>query len=113
MGFTLLDLPSPEQSAQLTRLNAKLDTARQALEKRAAELKIDEAAVEKDVLRRFEAHELAWRFERPLTAESTNGATLKIYNDELIEGSALTSGSSLSSEKKPGTWIDRRRRRES
>jgi hypothetical protein len=101
---SVLDLPSQEQRAQLDRLKAPYEEARQKLEVKAQPLRARQADAEKEALRRFDAGEVTWRFQRPTTARSTNGAQLTIFNDELVESSSYT-GSSLVTEKKPGNGL--------
>jgi hypothetical protein len=101
---SVLDLPSPEQKAQFDRLHARYDEAKQKLEEKAQSLKARQADAEKEALRRIDAGEVAWHYQRPLTAHSANGAKLTIYNEEPVEGSYYM-GISLVTEKRPGNGL--------
>src|SRR5262249_26136202 len=50
---------------------------------------------EKEILRLHETGKLAWQFQRPLSAESARGTTLKIYNDEPLVVTVYRGGSLL------------------
>jgi uncharacterized protein involved in tolerance to divalent cations len=52
----------------------------------------------------YEAGDLNWRVQRPLTARSENGATLTVYNDQPVDSSFEYRGS-LVSERKPGEGL--------
>ena len=99
-----LALPSPEQQRQLKELKQKLESARERLNAQAKGLIAREAEWEKETLRRYEAGELRWRYQRPAAAKSTNGARLTIYNDELVE-STFQDGASISSDRRPGRGL--------
>jgi hypothetical protein len=76
---SILPLPTPAQKQQLDSLQSRIT----ALKSRA-EKPVDEAW-SNQLLADYEAGKLAWKIQRPLTASSQNGATLKIYNDEEVE----------------------------
>src|SRR5471030_2858390 len=59
---------------------------------------------EKQLLARYESGELAWRFQRPVSAKSQNVALLKIYNDEPVDFTNYD-GSNGTSERKPGNGL--------
>ncbi len=77
-----LPLPSEEQKQQLARLNWQITYAQTELEEKAKTLEASCGDWEKETLRQFEANTLAWKFQRPVAAEATNGAKLTIYNDQ-------------------------------
>lgn len=101
---TKLDLPTAEQQRERERLNWQLAQAREQLEEEARILSQTDPGWEKEVLRRFQAGELDWRFQRPLAAHSERGTELKIYNDEPVEISTYL-GISLVTERKPGNGL--------
>ena len=101
---SLLDLPSPEQGARLERLNGELDAVKKQIEERAKALKLDRPELEKETLRRFEAGELDWHYQRIVSAKAANGAHLTIYNDEPVD-SSYYNGGSLATEKRPGDGL--------
>src|SRR3954447_8827402 len=80
-----LALPTPEQEKRQHELKAQLADARARLAAKMIELEPKRAAWEKDILARYEAGELAWHFQRPVSAASANGATVTVYNDEPVE----------------------------
>src|SRR5579883_3291384 len=99
-----LALPAPEQEIRQGELEAELGMARARLASKLASLEAKRAEWEKQLLTRYEAGELAWRFQRPISAESKNGAVLKIYNDEPVEFTYYD-GANGTSERKPGDGL--------
>ena len=87
-----IDLPSPEQQRERERLNWRLQETRRALKVESRIHQANDPNWEKTVLDRFEGGELSWRFQRPASARSLNGAELTIYNDEPVETHAYTAG---------------------
>ena len=53
---------------------------------------------------RYKAGDLAWYPQRPLTAQSANGAVLKIYNDEPVDFTNYD-GSNLTTSRGPGNGL--------
>lgn len=83
---SLLPLPTPQQEKDLAALKTRITALRQQLEAQARPL--DAAAL----LARYEAGALAWKTQRPLTAKSERGATLKIYNEEELDSMPYIGG---------------------
>jgi hypothetical protein len=77
---SVMPLPSPEQKQKMDAIVARIEAI-----KKASTPKPTDEAWQKQVLADYEAGKLAWKIQRPLTAASQNGATLKIYNEEEIE----------------------------
>jgi hypothetical protein len=82
---TQLMLPVGDQKTRLEELTVRVASARRELEEKAEAMTERRAAWEKETLARAEGGELAWRYMRPVSAESEHGAKLTIYNDELVE----------------------------
>lgn len=101
---TQLYLPSEDQRTRQKELAQRIEEARKALEEKTAALAARRAEWEKDLLRRFEAGEFNWKFQRPVAASTANGAKLAIYNDEPVEMNTY-SGASLTAEKRPGEGL--------
>jgi hypothetical protein len=101
---TQLELASPEQRAHLAKLNEKLFELRPALYGKTLELAGRQAEWEKRILADYEAGKLDWKYQRPLSADATGGAKLKVYNDEPVEFTHYDGGSG-SAEKKPGNGL--------
>ena len=80
-----LRLASPEQEARWQELKAQIAKAQTALDEQATAATALRTAWEKRMLAAFNAGQLAWKFQTPLTAKATNGATLTIYNNEPVE----------------------------
>ncbi|MBI3681348.1 MAG: PSD1 domain-containing protein [Acidobacteria bacterium] len=99
-----LSLATQEQQQRLAALKEQLATARRSLEEKAKQLAPQRAEWEKDLLSRFESGEFTWRYQRPTSAETLNGAKLTIYNDEPVEANSYT-GASLITERKPGNGL--------
>src|SRR5206468_7688468 len=64
-----LALPSDEQRAQQERLETRLAAAKLKLEQKALSLPLGQAAWEKDLLARYQAGQLDWHYQRPLSAK--------------------------------------------
>ena len=80
-----LELSTDEQRRSLERLRAELQAVESEIE---AQRKISEdrrREWEKEILAAHRSGELAWRYQRPLSASTENGAKLTIYNDELVD----------------------------
>ncbi|MCX6610625.1 MAG: PSD1 and planctomycete cytochrome C domain-containing protein, partial [Acidobacteria bacterium] len=77
---SVMPLPSPEQKQKMDAILARIEAI-----KKASTPKATDEAWQKQLLADYEAGKLAWKIQRPLTAASQNGATLKIYNEEEIE----------------------------
>ena len=99
-----LELPSPEQRSRLDRLNEQLAEAKRKLEEKAETLHDQQATWEKAILSRFEAGQLNWRYQHPVSAQSANGATLTIYNDVPVAGNYYT-GATLVAVRGPGNGL--------
>lgn len=89
-----LALPTEEQRVALADLEERLTEVRRKLAARTPR-------APEGLLDDVRAGKLAWQFPTPLTAASEKGATLTIYNDELLESMYDYRGS-LVSEKKAG-----------
>ncbi|MEZ5398098.1 MAG: PSD1 and planctomycete cytochrome C domain-containing protein [Bryobacteraceae bacterium] len=100
-----LMLPNPEQRAQWEKAAARAAQAKTALDTRRIALGAAESlAWEKILLERYRAGALDWAVQRPLRAESKGGATLRVYNDELVE-SVFDRGGSVVTESQPGNGM--------
>ncbi|MBI3282082.1 MAG: DUF1553 domain-containing protein [Acidobacteria bacterium] len=95
-----LALPTADQQGRLDQIQAKLKLAREALERKTSELESDREW-ERKLLDDHRDGRLAWRFQRPVSAESAHGVKLAIYNDEPVESSTY-SGASLATSREPG-----------
>ena len=99
-----LALPTPEQQRQADELKARLIAARDRLAAKMATLEPRRPEWEKQLLARNENGEPAWRFQRPESAQSQNGAVLKVYNDEPVEFTSYEGGTGVA-ERKPGNGL--------
>ena len=95
-----LPLPTADQDRRLTELDNQILALRRGLDARAQELKTERWAWEDRLLTDYNAGKLAWNYLRPLTAESSNGAKLTIYNDELVDSNFDANGSLVSDHKR-------------
>ncbi|WP_031497699.1 PSD1 and planctomycete cytochrome C domain-containing protein [Bryobacter aggregatus] len=75
----VMTMPQPDQKQKLDAIVARLEAARAKLQSPT------DAAWEQRLLADYDAGKLAWQVQRPLTASSKNGATLKIYNEEELD----------------------------
>ncbi len=99
-----LDLPTPAQQKRRDELNAKLTDAQARLAAKMESLAPRRAEWEKQLLARYEAGQLAWHIQRPVSAQSANGALLKIYNDEPVDYNVYD-GSNLAATRGPGNGL--------
>jgi hypothetical protein len=77
-----LAMPTEEQRRRADELSRQISWLKSEIDVRAGQLMTARPGWDKEILRLYESGALAWRFQRPLTAKSANGATLTIYNDE-------------------------------
>ena len=101
---SLLDLPTPEQQTRRDAIKTRLTDAQARLAAKMESLAPRRAEWEKQLLARYEAGELAWHTQRPISAQSANGAVLKIYNDEQVDYTVYD-GSNLSASRGPGNGL--------
>jgi hypothetical protein len=94
---TQLALPSPETKSKLAALDGKIGAARAKLGSATPEW-------EKDLLSKFDAGELRWHYQKPLSAVSSGGASLEIFNDRPVD-STYQDGASLVSDRKNGNGL--------
>ena len=101
-----LSLPSQEQSRRLAQMKEAVKAAEQALEDKTRSLAPRQAEWEQQLLADFEAGRLEWRYQRPFSASSSNGAHLTIYNDELVESTFhVAAKGSLVTQRGPGNGL--------
>jgi len=101
---SVLAIPTPEQAERQEQLKAQLAEARDRLAAYMKTLDAGRDAWEKQLLARFQAGELAWQMQRPISARSAHGAVLKIYNDEPVDFTNYD-GSNLTSSRGPGNGL--------
>ena len=99
-----LDLPSEAQARQLAALDAQLAAARVRLDEGLVKLATVDEQWENQLRTRWQAGELAWTWQRPIAAHAVNGATLTIYDSEVVENNFYLDGS-LKTERKPGDGL--------
>jgi hypothetical protein len=93
-----LRLADGAQLRELEVLKARYEEILCEIEDRAAKLS------ETGLLDRFESGEFSWKLQRPLKAESANGATLTIYNEEQVDSLYEYRGS-IVGEKRTGNGL--------
>ncbi|MFN0085608.1 MAG: PSD1 and planctomycete cytochrome C domain-containing protein, partial [Blastocatellia bacterium] len=93
-----LSVPSDEQRRELDRLNRQLGYIETELAERAKSLGEARSAWERRARADFEEGRLAWKLLRPLTAASSNGTTLRIYNDEKLTVAPYRGGNLITEE---------------
>ncbi len=98
-----LQLPSDEQKQQLASLDEKLASAQSKLDDKTATL-ANEEQWEADLLKRWGAGELAWKWQHPVAARALHGAKLTIYNEQPVDSNYYLDGS-LKSGRKPGDGL--------
>jgi hypothetical protein len=99
-----LSLPDDGQKTRLAELTQRVEEAERALEEKTREVAARRAGWEKELLAAHAAGQLAWRFQRPVSAKAERGATLQVFNDEPVDSAAFE-GASLVSEKRPGEGL--------
>ncbi|MCI0390511.1 MAG: PSD1 and planctomycete cytochrome C domain-containing protein [Acidobacteria bacterium] len=90
-----LAMPSEEQMKRSDELRRQIAWMKSELDDQASQLMTRHPEWEKQILRLHEAGKLAWQFQRPLSAKSAHGTTLKIYNDEPLVVTVYRGGSLL------------------
>ena len=101
---SVLAIPTADQARAQESLKAQVAAARDRLAAHRKSLIAGRAAWEKQIIARLQSGELAWKVQRPLTAQSANGAVLKIYNDELVDFTDYD-GSNLTASRAPGNGL--------
>jgi len=100
-----LALPSEAQQRELAALDAKLREARAQLAEAATLRTADEEeAQEIELKNRWQAGELRWTWQHPVSAETKNGARLTIYDQEPVESNFYLDGS-LKTDTRPGDGL--------
>jgi hypothetical protein len=97
-------LPGEARQRERERLSWQLAEARRNLEAEAQTLEAADEEWEKEVLRRYDSGELAWRYQRPISAQSANGAKLTVYSEEAVENNYYI-GTTLLSDRKAGNGL--------
>ncbi len=100
-----MSLATSEQKSRLLELNELITRAQAELDEKANSATEQRAAWEKRMLAWYDAGKLAWNFQRPLTAKTTNGATLTIYHEEPVEYNYGDDGLYLGVVKMPGKGL--------
>jgi hypothetical protein len=100
---TQLELPTAEQEHVRQALDQQIAAAKLALEEKA-KLISESREQHKALLDRWQAGELAWRFQRPEAARSVNGSTVTVYNDQTLM-SLVYNGSDFIREMTPGNGL--------
>ena len=100
---TQLALPSPEQRKRFDDLTLRLSQEQCKLDDKAESAMASRGKWEKDILARYEAGDLNWRFQRP-TAALAKAAKLTVYNDELVERNE-TGGANPITKHTPGNGL--------
>ncbi len=101
---TKLALPTEEQAARLKKLDVDIERSKAELAEKVASLSQIRQDWEKQTLAQYEAGELAWRYQRPISAESAAGAKLTIAGDEPLDQNFYVGGS-LVSERRPNPGL--------
>jgi hypothetical protein len=97
-------LPTPEQTRRLEQLESEIRDAEWDLGDQTRALAPQRAAWEKRTLAAYDKGDLAWHYQRPLSATAAHGAKLTIYNEEPVD-SNFAGGATLTSEHKPGAGL--------
>ncbi len=102
---TKLRLPTPDQAKRLQELDDAVAEAKRQLDLQARAANRTEW--EQSTLSAHRAGKLAWHYQRPVSASTEHGAKLTIFNEELVDFNfyVISSGASLTSERKPGAGL--------
>src|SRR5262249_26490667 len=79
-----LALPTEDQRRRAAELKEAISKAEKALEDRTRRLSAEQQAWESQLLSDAGNGKLKWHFQRPVSATASNGAQLKIYNEEIL-----------------------------
>ena len=81
-----IDLPTQAQQRQREQAQWRLTEVSRNLEREARIMAAD-SGWEAEILKLYDAGKLNWQYQRPISAQSANGARLTIYNQEPVESS--------------------------
>jgi len=90
-----LAMPTEEQKKRSDELSRQTGRLKSELDEKAKELMTRRPEWDKQILQLHGAGKLAWQFQRPLSAKSAHGATMKIYNDEPVVVTVYRGGNIL------------------
>ena len=99
-----VELPSEEQTRQREALASRLAPAYARLDEKVSALTANDEPWENSLKTRWQAGELAWKWQHPIDARALHGATLTIYDEQPIESNYYLDGS-LKSDTKPGDGL--------
>jgi hypothetical protein len=99
-----LAMPTPEQKNRQDELKLEIASIKDKISAAMKAIEPQRAVWEKQLLARFDAGELAWHIERPVSAASANGAVLKIYNDEQVDYTHYDGGT-MTTDRGPGNGL--------
>ena len=99
-----LPLPTEAQNRRLGQLKDTEKMAEQALDTATSKTTVRQEEWEQRLLADHRSGRLKWQYQRPVTAVSAHGATLSIYNDELVDSNfyVIASSASLETRRQPG-----------
>ena len=102
-----LSLPTPEQEQHLAKLEAEIRRCRKACLRPPRRSRSAGGSGRERRWRRHKAGKLAWKYQQPISASSSNGAKLTIYKDEPLDASFYLAGSVFTEQKKksPGLIV--------
>ena len=83
-----LQLPTPLEKRQLAEIDTRIAAARQGLASKANDVTGQRRQWEQDVLGRYTRGELAWQFQRPISAAAER-ATLTVHDDLSVRVGSL------------------------
>jgi hypothetical protein len=99
-----LALPAPAQQQRQDELKREIAATKGRIAAKMAALESRRDAWGKQMLARYDAGELAWHMQRPISAESAHGAALKIYNDEPVDYTHYD-GATMTVDRGPGNGL--------
>src|SRR6266568_2516562 len=76
-----LPLPTEVQRTRQRQLQRRVTAANLNLDEKAESLKERQSQWENEILKSFQAGQLDWRYQRPVSASAANGSKLTVYND--------------------------------
>ena len=101
------DAATPEQEQHLAKFDDEITAVEKGLKQTAKQLQERRWEWEDQTLAAHKAGKLAWKYQQPLSATASNGATLTVYKDEPVDANFYLSGSVFSEgrKKNPGLIV--------
>jgi hypothetical protein len=100
-----LMLPTEQQAEQMKKLTAEIDGIRKTIAEKIEAREEKRWEWEDRLLAAHQKGELAWKYQRPVAASASHGATLTIHDDDVMDINFYLNGSLASEKKRADGWV--------